>query len=830
LLAGSLAAGSPISSRHIDNNDPNTYPSGSACEPCEGEDGPCTVVMTVELFASETGYFKFEGCSGINPTLHLRLGKTYIFDQSAAENWYHLVGFAYEADGAHVPVDELEPGVLPPGSADDCLETLSCPAPMYFMNGTYQGVYSNNAIAAPIPSEPSDDFGLDAVEPLFFLPVGDWEGYGKFITYLMFDTEDFAQDFFYFCHIHAGMSGRIKLLDADGNFLSAEDNPALPYTYPKIDYYDKGCGTYNLTDYRLPMEVDQCPDAFLCGGSLSSFAKCVNSMNCHMMSSMTTYYDGDEQLFSHQMIPHHQNAVNMAKSLLLHVNMECDTSGPIEEGAVVPWQCELKPILLDIINTQNSQIIDMRDALEGLGSEEFANCEMDFDLGGLAEVGRERKRRKMDEEIPQRKLQEQACEPCAGTSIDEPCTLNVKVDIYSGELGYYEFEECEGINPVLHLTVGKLYYFDQTDKSNWYHLIGFAYEADGAHVPVDELEPGITPPGSTSPCAESLTCPAPMYWMDGVYQGSYSNIPDIVAAPEGGSDDFGLDAVEPLFFHPIGDWEGYGSMVTSLMFNTTDFAQDFFYFCHVHSGMSGRVKLKDADGNLVSTADTPALPYEYDMISDYDSACGTFGLDSYQVADNEGQCPSSFVCDTESSFADCVDSMNCAMLDGMTSAFTAGPDPETNDVVLFLRQMIPHHQNAVNMAKALLKTGLACDSAPAEEGDAVSPQCLLEPIAWSIINVQNKQIQVMQGILETLQAEEIDDCDFTTASEYADEQTSGNGGTTENGGTTTVGGTTSEGGTTGGTDETTSGEEFSTSSSMMGDLIAMAGGVAALMI
>ena len=59
-----------------------------------------------------TGYFQIEGCDGVNPTLHLTVGKTYKFDQSDITNWYHLVGFAYEADGAHVPVDELEPGMF----------------------------------------------------------------------------------------------------------------------------------------------------------------------------------------------------------------------------------------------------------------------------------------------------------------------------------------------------------------------------------------------------------------------------------------------------------------------------------------------------------------------------------------------------------------------------------------------------------------------------------------------------------------------------------------------------------------------------------------------
>lgn len=38
---------------------------------------------------------------------------------------------------------------------------------------------------------------------------------------------------------------------------------------------------------------------------------------------------------------------------------------------------------------------------------------------------------------------------------------------------------------------GQTYVFDQQDPSNWFHALGFAYEPDGAHEGVDELEEGI---------------------------------------------------------------------------------------------------------------------------------------------------------------------------------------------------------------------------------------------------------------------------------------------------------------------------------------------------
>jgi uncharacterized protein (DUF305 family) len=44
--------------------------------------------------------------------------------------------------------------------------------------------------------------------------------------------------------------------------------------------------------------------------------------------------------------------------------------------------------------------------------------------------------------------------------------------------------------------------------------------------------------------------------------------------------------------------------------------------------------------------------------------------------------------------------------------------------------MIPHHQNAVNMAKALSKTGLSCDDLTNED----DPNCTMENLIGEIIN------------------------------------------------------------------------------------------------
>merc|ERR1711935_2132 len=572
-----------------------------------------------------------------------------------------------------------------------------------------------------------------------------------------------GQDFFYFCHIHSGMSGRVKLIDAEGNKLSAEDTPELPYAYSEIDEFDLACGTFNLTDFQPSNDNNQCPSMFICpesGTELSQYAKCVEAMNCHMMSSMTTNAREVVELFNYQMIPHHQNAVNMAKAFIKIHDPKCvGVTGVVEEGATVAWECEMIPIFYDIINVQNGQIIEMKDVLGQLGQEEYDNCDVDF--SGI-DVSRrlEKTERRLEKSAFESGID---CQPCKDTTGE--CEVIMKVNHLAGERGYYEVDGCQGVNPTLHLSKNRVYKFDQSDKSNWYHLIGFAYETDGAHASVDELEPGIS--RGASDCEATNSCPAPMYFKQGSYAGTYSNIPELVAATSG-EDDFGLDTVEPEFFFPLGDWQGQGPYTTYLNFDSP-YDKDIFYFCHVHSGMTGRIKLLDDEGNKVSEEDEPKIEYKYDAVSEYDQKCGTFGLDSFKLPN--GQCPEHFVCGgadggVDATFGDCIDSMNCAMLDGMTTMYGGDATNEmTNDAILFMRQMIPHHQNSVNMAKAAMKLGgIECGgSGIVEEGTDLTTGCVLDPIVRGIINTQNKQIQTMKGILATFGVKEISDCDVPVA-------------------------------------------------------------------
>jgi uncharacterized protein (DUF305 family) len=177
-------------------------------------------------------------------------------------------------------------------------------------------------------------------------------------------------------------------------------------------------------------------------------------------------------------------------------------------------------------------------------------------------------------------------------------------------------------------------------------------------------------------------------------------------------------------------------------------------FPQVHQYMTGRIKLLKG-GAAVVEADEPNITYQYDTPGQFDAKCGTFGLDDYQLPNI--QCPDRFVCLDSSitdpsllQYASCIDAMNCAMLAGMTTGYAA-----SNPVALFIHQMIPHHRNAVNMAKVLLHQNvLECTDLTNED----DPVCHMEAILRDIVNTQNLQIQGMMKILEQMNIPLTQDC------------------------------------------------------------------------
>jgi Domain of unknown function (DUF305) len=90
------------------------------------------------------------------------------------------------------------------------------------------------------------------------------------------------------------------------------------------------------------------------------------------------------------------------------------------------------------------------------------------------------------------------------------------------------------------------------------------------------------------------------------------------------------------------------------------------------------------------------------------------------------------------------------MFQGMTTGMKS-----QSELALFIHHMIPHHQNAVNMAKTLLHTKkLRCEDLTNED----DPVCIMNAMMRDIINGQNYQIQVMRSVLEALNLPQTDKC------------------------------------------------------------------------
>jgi len=265
-----------------------------------------TFVFKHDMFASATGLYRVDGYDVVSPELEMQFGVEYVFDQQDATNWYHPLGFAYYPDGAHEGKDEVE------------TEELE-----YIINGELRD--------------------LDTYEPQFFFPRDAWMD-NKYQVNLTI-TDPNVKEIFYFCHIHNKMSGRIKIVG--GNDLSAVQDKEL-YEPPVASAFDAMCGTSDTAAFRD--KATYCPGTrFLCGDTESEFVQCMEAIDCKMNYEMRiNNFEADPVVtFMHQMIPHHANAVNMAKILL-------------KQEATHTLDEDTKNMLLDIVNGQNAQMTFMR--------------------------------------------------------------------------------------------------------------------------------------------------------------------------------------------------------------------------------------------------------------------------------------------------------------------------------------------------------------------------------------------------------------------------------------------------------------------------------------
>ena len=162
------------------------------------------------------------------------------------------------------------------------------------------------------------DEGLDFYEPYFQRPLDQWME-KKFSVKLTIPEDSLTKELFYFCHIHKGMSGLIAVSDPapDANELAIPFDPETYYV-PK-DAFDEACGTSGLHQFGTEYS-EFCPDMeFVCVGDASSqYTECLEAVNCQMNYEMRVpvVSDSGEGVlvnFMHEMIPHHVNAVNMAR-------------------------------------------------------------------------------------------------------------------------------------------------------------------------------------------------------------------------------------------------------------------------------------------------------------------------------------------------------------------------------------------------------------------------------------------------------------------------------------------------------------------------------------
>lgn len=300
-------------------------------------------------------------------------------------------------------------------------------------------------------------------------------------------------------------------------------------------------------------------------------------------------------------------------------------------------------------------------------------------------------------------------------------TICMSIDHFAGETGYYNldrgsFEALSGPSPTITAKIGQTITFDQSHKSNWYHPVGFAYEPDGAHG--DDWGADENPE------------------VEGAGELQYLIGGSIPTCEDAG--DTGLDCYEPEFFYPLGDWEAksYSAELTI----TEDVAAAsnggvIYYFCHIHSKMSGKIVIQNADGSAYSSESAELALYEPIVKDNFDTMCGTSHVSEY--ADGaQNECNIEFFAGSkDTDFESCLQAIDCQMHYEMYSETSADG---SDKIATFMQQMIPHHVNAVNMAKLLLK------QATEEEIDAVDD---LEAILLDIINTQNFQIHQFRNYL-----------------------------------------------------------------------------------
>jgi len=304
-----------------------------------------------------------------------------------------------------------------------------------------------------------------------------------------------------------------------------------------------------------------------------------------------------------------------------------------------------------------------------------------------------------------------------------------------GRMGEFEVEGCNGTSPVLAIQRGVTYTLVQHDITNWMHPLGLAYYPDGAHgyqqfQEVPELEyptPQVCNQVQFNCNPGEDVKQAPLYGIDGVFE-TFDDWNNGVTG--------GLDVYEPAFKVPQDQWreQKYSVNITVPLESKT---KEFFYFCHIHSGMAGLITVTDPVENANSLVQKFDPKKYYKQSNNFDAICGTSEVSAFHTS-KETFCPGqNFLCETRHNkeFSECMEAIGCKM------NYEMRVEEDSNPLAVFMHQMIPHHENAVNMARIALKH--------AEEAVGYDDEDLDVPaLLRDIINKQNEQIQEMENWLK----------------------------------------------------------------------------------
>ena len=215
------------------------------------------------------------------------------------------------------------------------------------------------------------------------------------------------------------------------------------------------------------------------------------------------------------------------------------------------------------------------------------------------------------------------------------------------------------------------------------------------------------------------------------------------------------------FFYPRAIWReskyGVSLKVTQSVAEASN-GGVLYYFCHIHSKMSGKIQIMNTDGSgKYTNIKAEKELYPVGTISAFDEICGTVGISEYATGQSLG-CEAVFLSGTiDSPFERCLNALDCKMSRTMR---VLGHDVHTSAIATFMQQMIPHHHNAIGMAKLLLKQvasaslGCALEGCGADNPDYVAGEAggvtddgELSNILWGIINQQTYQIHQFYGYL-----------------------------------------------------------------------------------